>query len=66
MGSEDPDFAHPDEEGRRIVAALPPGLGRLAMVAKGGHYPHAQLPAEVAALVVPFLDAHSAKEATGN
>lgn len=59
MGTEDPDFARPDEEGRRIVAALSPGLGRLALVDKGGHYPHAQFPAEVAALVVPFLDAHS-------
>lgn len=59
MGTDDPDFARPDEEGRRIVAALSPGLGRLALVDKGGHYPHAQFPAEVAALVVPFLDAHS-------
>ncbi|NUR98872.1 MAG: alpha/beta hydrolase [Kribbellaceae bacterium] len=59
MGTEDPDFARPDEEGRRIVSALSPGLGRLALVDKGGHYPHAQFPAEVAAFVVPFLDAHS-------
>ncbi|MFF0268983.1 alpha/beta fold hydrolase [Kribbella sp. NPDC004536] len=66
MGSEDPDFAHPDAEGRRIVAALPTGLGQVAIVDKGGHYPHAQFPAEVAALVVPFLDAHSTSESTSN
>ena len=66
MGAEDPDFAHPDEEGGRIVAAMSHGLARLATVDKGGHYPHAQFPAEVAALLVPFLDAHSRTESISN
>lgn len=66
MGSADPDFAHPEEEGRRIVAALSPGLGQVVTVDNGGHYPHAQLPAEVAALLVPFLDAHSTTEPISN
>jgi pimeloyl-ACP methyl ester carboxylesterase len=66
MGTEDPDFAHPDEEGRRIVAALPSGLGRLVTVDNGGHYPHAQFPAEVAALLLPFLDAHSTTESSNS
>lgn len=66
MGSEDPDFAHPDEEGRRIVAALPNGLGRLVTVDNGGHYPHAQLPDQVAGHLMPFLEAHSTTEPISN
>jgi pimeloyl-ACP methyl ester carboxylesterase len=59
MGSLDPDFADPRAEGEGIVAAMPPGLGTVAMVDGGGHYPHAQLPDEVAALVIPFLKEHA-------
>jgi pimeloyl-ACP methyl ester carboxylesterase len=59
MGTLDPDFADPRAEGDAIVAAMPPGLGAVAMVDGAGHYPHAQSPDEVAALVIPFLKEHA-------
>jgi pimeloyl-ACP methyl ester carboxylesterase len=55
MGTEDPDFPDPRAEGEAIVTAMPAGLGTLATVEGGGHYPHAQCPDEVAALVIAFL-----------
>jgi pimeloyl-ACP methyl ester carboxylesterase len=55
MGSLDPDFPDPQAEGEAIVAAIPAGRGTMAMVSGAGHYPHAQSPDEVAALVIPFL-----------
>jgi pimeloyl-ACP methyl ester carboxylesterase len=59
MGTLDPDFADPRAEGDAIVAAMPSGLGTVAMVSGAGHYPHAQSPEEVAALVIPFLKEHA-------
>ena len=59
MGTLDPDFADPRAEGEAIVAAMPSGLGTVAMVDGAGHYPHAQSADEVAALVIPFLKEHS-------
>jgi pimeloyl-ACP methyl ester carboxylesterase len=59
MGTLDPDFADPRAEGEAIVAAMPSGLGTVAMVEGAGHYPHAQCPDEVAALVIPFLKEHA-------
>jgi pimeloyl-ACP methyl ester carboxylesterase len=59
MGTLDPDFADPRAEGDAIVAAMPSGLGTVAMVNGAGHYPHAQSPDEVAALVIPFLKEHA-------
>ena len=55
MGTEDPDFADPRAEGEAIAAAMPAGLGTVATVGGAGHYPQAQCPDEVAALVIPFL-----------
>jgi pimeloyl-ACP methyl ester carboxylesterase len=55
VGTLDPDFADPRAEGDAIVAAIPPGLGEVATVHGAGHYPHAQSPDDVAALVIPFL-----------
>jgi pimeloyl-ACP methyl ester carboxylesterase len=55
MGDEDPDWAHPRVEAEGIVAAMPPGLGTLAMITGAGHYPHAQTPDEVAGLVSSFI-----------
>jgi pimeloyl-ACP methyl ester carboxylesterase len=55
MGTLDPDFADPRAEGDAIVAAMPSGLGTVAMVEGAGHYPHAQSPDQVAALIIPFL-----------
>ena len=59
MGTLDPDFANPRAEGEGIVAAMPDGLGTVATVEGAGHYPQAQSPDEVAALVIPFLKAHA-------
>jgi pimeloyl-ACP methyl ester carboxylesterase len=59
MGSLDPDFADPRAEGEAIAAAMPAGLGEMAMVDSAGHYPHAQSPDEVAALVIGFLKQHA-------
>jgi pimeloyl-ACP methyl ester carboxylesterase len=55
MGNLDPDFADPQAEGEAVAAAMPAGLGTVAMISGAGHYPHAQSPDEVAALVIPFL-----------
>jgi pimeloyl-ACP methyl ester carboxylesterase len=54
-GSADPDWADPRAEGEKIIADLPTGLGSLAVIQGAGHYPHAQCPAEVLALALPFL-----------
>jgi pimeloyl-ACP methyl ester carboxylesterase len=59
QGSLDPDWADPRAEGEKIVAELPPGLGRLEMIEGAGHYPHAQYPDEVVALVLTFLRANA-------
>jgi pimeloyl-ACP methyl ester carboxylesterase len=59
MGTLDPDFAGPKAEGDAIVAAMPAGLGTVVMIDGAGHYPHAQSPDEVAALVIPFLKEHA-------
>jgi pimeloyl-ACP methyl ester carboxylesterase len=59
MGTLDPDFAHPRAEGDAIVAAMPSGLGTVAMVEGAGHYPHAQSPDQVATLVIGFLKEHA-------
>ncbi|HEX3490735.1 MAG TPA: alpha/beta hydrolase [Streptosporangiaceae bacterium] len=56
MGAEDPDFPDPKAEGEAIVAALPAGLGSVAVIPGAGHYAHAQTPDQVAALVIPFLE----------
>jgi pimeloyl-ACP methyl ester carboxylesterase len=55
MGTLDPDFADPQAEGDAVVAAMPPGVGTVAMVDGAGHYPQAQSPDAVAELVIPFL-----------
>ena len=59
MGAAEPDFADPRAEGAAIAAAMPPGLATVAMVEGAGHYPHAQCPDEVAALMIPFLEEHA-------
>lgn len=55
QGSADPDWADPRAEGEKIVADLPQGLGELVVVDGVGHYPHVQVPQQVAALALPFL-----------
>jgi pimeloyl-ACP methyl ester carboxylesterase len=58
MGTADPDFPDPKAEGEAIVAALRPGLGTLRILEGIGHYPHAECPDELAALVIAFLSEH--------
>jgi pimeloyl-ACP methyl ester carboxylesterase len=55
IGTLDPDFADPRAEGEAIVAAMPTGLGTVAMIEGAGHYLHAQRPDQMAALVIGFL-----------
>jgi pimeloyl-ACP methyl ester carboxylesterase len=54
-GSADPDWADPRAEGERIIGDLPDGLGSLEVIDGAGHYPHAETPAAVVALLLPFL-----------
>lgn len=57
MGSLDPDWPDARSEGEGIVAAMPPGLGRLQIIEGAGHYPQTQFPAEVVAAILAFLKA---------
>jgi pimeloyl-ACP methyl ester carboxylesterase len=59
MGTLDPDFPDPRAEAEAVAAAMPSGLATVAMISGAGHYPHAQSPDEVAALVQPFLKEHA-------
>ena len=54
-GSLDPDWADPRAEGAAIVAEMPAGRARLEMVEGAGHYPHVQVPDQVASLILAFL-----------
>jgi pimeloyl-ACP methyl ester carboxylesterase len=55
MGTEDPDWADPQAEAEGIVAAMPAGLGAVALIKGSGHYPHAARADEVAALTTNFV-----------
>jgi len=57
MGGADPDWSDPRAEGERILSDLPAGRGELAVIDGAGHYPHAETPDEVVALLLPFLAA---------
>lgn len=54
-GTLDPDWPDPRAEGEKIVADLKSGLGQLTVLEGAGHYPHAQMPEQVAAAALPFL-----------
>ncbi|MVU76845.1 alpha/beta fold hydrolase [Nocardia sp. ET3-3] len=56
MGTEDPDFPDPRAEAEAIVAAMPKGLGSVAMIEGSGHYPHAETPDQIAELALKFLE----------
>lgn len=59
MGTAEPDFADPKAEAEAIVARMPAGVGRVAMVAGSGHYPQDEAADQVAELVLPFLKEHA-------
>jgi len=54
-GSLDSDWPSPPAEGDAIIAAMPAGLGQTAVIDGAGHYAHTQFPAQVMALLLPFL-----------
>jgi pimeloyl-ACP methyl ester carboxylesterase len=54
-GSADPDWIDPRAEADKIVADLADGLGAVEVIEGAGHYPHTETPADVLALLVPFL-----------
>lgn len=54
MGSKDPDFKKPEAEASWVARAL---HAEHKMIEGAGHYPHAEFPAETAALIAPFLGA---------
>ncbi|BCY10748.1 alpha/beta fold hydrolase [Actinoplanes sp. L3-i22] len=58
-GTLDPDWTDPRAEGEAIVAAMPAGRARLAMIDGAGHYPHVQFPDETVSLMVTFLQANA-------
>jgi pimeloyl-ACP methyl ester carboxylesterase len=58
MGELDPDWADPRAEAEGIVVDMPAGRGAIAMIEGAGHYPHAQFPAKVAEVLLPFLKDH--------
>jgi pimeloyl-ACP methyl ester carboxylesterase len=59
MGTLDPDWPEPQAEGDQIIAAMPAGLGHAVMIDGAGHYPHTQIPDQVAAAMLPFLKVHA-------
>lgn len=58
-GTLDPDWPDARVEGGGIIAAMPPGLGKLHMIDGAGHYAHGQFPAEVGAAILDFLGPNS-------
>jgi len=54
-GGLDPDWADPRAEGEKVIGDLPHGLGELVVIDGAGHYSHAQTPAKVLAVTMPFL-----------
>lgn len=53
MGSKDPDFPDPAAEARLVAERLG---GTVQLIEGAGHYPHAEMPEEMATAVLSFLD----------
>jgi pimeloyl-ACP methyl ester carboxylesterase len=58
-GSLDSDWPDPPAEGNAIVAAMPAGLAQTVVIDGAGHYAHTQFPAQVMAVLLPFLKEHA-------
>jgi pimeloyl-ACP methyl ester carboxylesterase len=54
MGTKDPDFPDPEAEARLIADRATDGT--VVMIEGAGHYPPAEMPAETAQALAPFLD----------
>lgn len=52
MGTQDPDFPSPAEEGQFIAEQT---RGRLELIEGAGHYPQTEMPQQTTALVIEFL-----------
>ena len=59
MGTLDSDWSDPPAEANGIVAAMPAGLGSVAIIDGAGHYPHTQFPDETAGVITSFLAEHA-------
>jgi pimeloyl-ACP methyl ester carboxylesterase len=53
MGTKDPDFPNPVEEGKIVAESTG---GRLALIEGAGHYPHTEMPEKTAPIVIDFLE----------
>ena len=63
FSTRDPDFDDPAVEARWIAGKM---HGEIHMIEGAGHYPHAEMPAETAALILPFLGKVFAGEKPGH
>ena len=52
MGTRDPDFKQPDQEAQLVATAL---HSSVHMIEGAGHYPHAEMPEQVAPLLISFF-----------
>ncbi len=55
MGSRDPDFKQPEVEARWLAEQV---HGAYHLIPEAGHYPHAEMPAITAPLILDFLSQH--------
>jgi pimeloyl-ACP methyl ester carboxylesterase len=58
MGTKDPDFKDPAAEARLVAGRL---KGTVLLVEGAGHYPHAEMPEQVAPAVLDFLATPAAR-----
>lgn len=63
MGSKDPDFPDPAAEARLVAERL---RGTVALIDGAGHYPHAEMPEQTAAQILPFFSGLRVAEAVGH
>jgi pimeloyl-ACP methyl ester carboxylesterase len=52
MGTKDPDFKQPEQEAQFLGSAL---HAPVHMIEGAGHYPHAEMPEQVAPLLISFF-----------
>lgn len=55
MGSRDPDFKQPEQEGRQLADRLQATSVSLAIIEGAGHHPQAEMPEQTAQYILNFL-----------